>query len=35
MIKIIIGVIVGVLFADTIKHLAIKVYDWVKEKLQK
>jgi hypothetical protein len=33
MIKIIVGVVIGVLFADTLKHLAVKVYDYIRSKV--
>jgi hypothetical protein len=35
MFKLIIGVVIGTLFADSIKKLAVLIFNWVKEKLDK
>jgi hypothetical protein len=35
MFKLIIGVVIGTLFADSIKKLAVLVFNWMKEKLGK
>jgi hypothetical protein len=33
MFKLILGVVIGTLFADSIKKIAILVYEWLREKL--
>ena len=33
MFKLILGVVIGTLFADSIKKLAVLVYDWLRWKL--
>jgi hypothetical protein len=35
MFKLIVGVVIGTLFADSIKKLAVLIFDWLKEKLGK
>jgi len=35
MIKLILGVMIGTLFADSIKKIAVLVFQWLREKLGK
>jgi hypothetical protein len=35
MFKLILGVVIGTLFADSIKKIAVLVFQWLKEKLGK